>query len=98
MDVSHGESWCDLSKRWKLVGYSFLTFLAGPVLSILLTKSLPWYALVSLVPFIAASQYVAAFRCPRCGNRFFVKGLYSNLISGLCLHCQLAVGECRRSG
>jgi hypothetical protein len=49
------------------------------------TLQLAWVAI-----FIAAAIRLESFRCPRCGEKFFVSpGYYHNVFARRCLNCSL---------
>jgi predicted RNA-binding Zn-ribbon protein involved in translation (DUF1610 family) len=45
-----------------------------------------------LVGTLITASKLAAFRCPRCGQHFYLKGLVGNGFARRCMHCRLPVG------
>ena len=41
---------------------------------------------------LTASDLFQGFRCPRCTNLFYTKGLFCNNFARRCLHCRLRKG------
>jgi hypothetical protein len=50
----------------------------------------PWvFGIAWLVTFAVATMRAGSWRCPRCGNLFFSRGLGSNPLARRCMHCAL---------
>lgn len=52
-------------------------------------------AVVGLAVFFWQTLALVDVPCPRCGNRFFSKGMFGNVWAGHCLHCGVSLQKTR---
>jgi hypothetical protein len=97
--MGYKTKWRDYRKRGILFLMVFLTFFAtvpliGVPLEYLLKTEIPVYfvAISWMIAFVVTGWRLAYWKCPRCNNWFFAKGLlgfYCNPLARRCLHCGL---------
>ncbi len=98
------KDWEEYKKRQKTYWLVFLAFLPFTFLIQLISVNLPEINLpdvnIGFLCFIVfgicwtiCGVRLLYWRCPRCGNSFHAKWLFSNIFSGKCLHCKLAKYE-----
>ena len=51
------------------------------------------FMFIYMAMWAAFAVDMARRRCPRCGEQFFVKSIFLNLISKRCVHCKLSLAE-----
>jgi uncharacterized membrane protein len=97
-EMSYDENWRDLRTRIRLFWFVWLS--GVPLLAIIiaaLERIFPktadlagvGLAIAWMVAFFVAGIYRQAFKCPRCGKRYFSRWLYHNPYARKCLHCGL---------
>ncbi len=97
---AYARRWHDLKRRRLLNWALFLGYLPGVALIVVaMDRSAPgWhgadiYVVLSwMTAFLASAVYQSAFRCPRCGQRFFSTAGWHNPWARKCLHCGLPRG------
>jgi DNA-directed RNA polymerase subunit RPC12/RpoP len=89
-------AWDEYRSRGNLFAFAFLGYVPVVGLFALATIALfhtttPAFALAIawMAFFLVASIRLQLFKCPRCGNRFFVKSWFRNDLARRCLHCKL---------
>jgi hypothetical protein len=97
--TSYAPKWRDLRRRNLLFS---LAYLAVPVGGIGAYNFLPRTDLGNTAVFIifvtlflmatGVGAYRMSFLCPRCGNPFFEKGFWQNILARKCMHCGLPRG------
>jgi hypothetical protein len=96
MTTDYSVAWQDLKRRERIFGILFLTYIpAGLAIGVPLSKRVhsgwPFYVVSGMWMAAVAFSYLRYvwWRCPKCHERFFYKGLFSNPITRRCLHCGL---------
>jgi hypothetical protein len=95
----YAEQWNDYRKRlglfWSvLLGGTPFVALCIYVLDQILPGSVSSPATIALpiavmLTYAVAGMRLTWFRCPRCQNPYFARGLLVNQLAGHCLHCGL---------
>ena len=93
----YAAAWRESRRRWwRLLAY----WIGGPfvIIAVELTFHPPELVITALAltwmigsGFLAFSN--AGFPCPRCGEAFYLRGLYGNSFPRHCLHCRLRWGS-----
>src|SRR4051812_17999005 len=93
---SYAAAWHEHRRRDRWVWAAFLGYIPGVMLlgtllgmvfgtEMYLVTAIAWMIVASIVNLRAAT-----FRCPRCGEQFYSRGLFHNGFTRRCLHCGLA--------
>ena len=97
MDQRYESAWRDLRIRERVWIAVFISLVAFHYLAEfgIVPKNGVYFKAIEVVFFCVAALAVArafAFRCPRCGNRFFISRTWTSWTGRRCLHCNLARG------
>lgn len=89
-------NWREHRRRRRVMWLLLLGFIPGVVLTgtaigAAFATEPPYIAVavVWMLAILVTSHRASALRCPRCGQRFYAKGLYHNGFTRKCLHCGL---------
>jgi hypothetical protein len=90
------QQWLEYKKRRALFMFVFVGYGASVAVISYLTQNLSYnHKLTNILGFswflfmIVAIGRLQVWRCPRCGERFFMKSYWHNLFASRCLHCGL---------
>lgn len=89
-------AWRDLRGRRRLAYLAGAPFLIFMVVALVLRSH--WealWALLALLATMAANLRAIAFRCPRCSERFTMRGKRRRSFNASCDHCGLEIGTPR---
>lgn len=83
--------------RWRQTAV-FVSFFAIPVVFLVVGHFVPErfeeHLFVGLVLIhVCFNIYAMQSNCPRCRDTFFRRGIYSNLFTQHCLHCDLSLAH-----
>jgi hypothetical protein len=97
--ASYASSWRDLRRRSFLSWLAFLAVYAGGIAGYYVMPATELghaglFVLVVLLLFlaIAVGAYKGSFRCPRCAQFFFSRGIWQNNFARKCQNCGLPRG------
>jgi antibiotic biosynthesis monooxygenase (ABM) superfamily enzyme len=94
VNFSFDAAWADYRRRRQFFG----VWLGGFPVAIAIVKLLPpkpgefVFSILSVLliaAFVVVAIRLLFFRCPRCGNTFFLDCLRRDLFSRRCIHCGL---------
>lgn len=93
---SYEQQWLEYRKRRALFMFVFVGYGAIVAFISYLTQNLTYsHKLTNILGFtwflfmIVAIGRLQVWRCPRCGERFFMKFFWHNIFASRCLHCGL---------
>jgi hypothetical protein len=93
--ADYTESWRDYRRRRDLLLFAFVAYMPVVALFGFLTirvfkTTTPTFVAAAcwMVFYAVAGIGFQAFKCPRCGRRFFCKWWY-NMVARRCVHCGL---------
>ncbi len=88
--MSYRESWKDYKRRFRITAVAWLVPPAAIYLTQVAGALQVWLIMAWLTAFAVAMTWLFSFRCPRCGQWFFIKGVTNSPLAGACVNCGLS--------
>lgn len=88
--------WAGFKRAMLATCVAGIAFFAGPILATFVFHSGVAVLVVGVVCFVILIRQIlklGTLVCPNCGNPFFYKGQYGNLLSFRCKHCGISIGQ-----
>jgi hypothetical protein len=87
--MSCRESWKDYRRRFRVTAALWMAPPAVIYVTQVAGVTQIWLIVAWLTAFAAAMTHLYSFRCPRCGQWFFIKGATNRPLARACVNCGL---------